>query len=135
MKTRTVAILIFINARGEILLQKRGAYSKRGEDVAFFGGGVEAGETHQQTLIREMREELNLTINIADCRYAGEFLSENPDGSVTFRHTYLMHTEKEARDFEVLEGESVFFTSIEEARKLRFPSDVTRVLDFLTNIR
>lgn len=131
-KIRKVAAMIFINENREILLQKRWSYAKRWEDVAFFWGGIEEWERHWDALIREMKEELNLDINLSECDYLWEFITEHPDdGLMNIRYVYLQKTTKKAEDFEVLEWEWAIFLSIDEARKLKFPTSVTKVLDFL----
>lgn len=59
---RKVAVIIFYDNEGNILLQDRKNYSKHGEEYGFFGGKMEKGETPEQALKREMREELELDI-------------------------------------------------------------------------
>lgn len=60
---RDVSILIpYKKVSGEILvfLERRSKTAERLADwFGFWGGGIEAGETPEQTLIREMKEELN----------------------------------------------------------------------------
>lgn len=54
------SIVLFYNQNGEILIQDRRKISKWGEEYAFFGGGVEDGESHDETIRREINEELGL---------------------------------------------------------------------------
>jgi len=58
MKKET-AVIIFIDDEGNILLQERGGYSKGGERHGYFGGNIEDGEKPKDSLIRELKEELN----------------------------------------------------------------------------
>lgn len=61
MIKRRTAFVLFYN-KNKILLQERGDYSKYGEEYAFFGGGIEEGETPEEALIREIKEELGIEI-------------------------------------------------------------------------
>lgn len=62
MLKRRVSIILFHDGEGNVLLQDRREISKHGEEYGFFGGKIEEGETPEQALKREMREELNLEI-------------------------------------------------------------------------
>ena len=59
-----VAALIF--RKGKFLICQRPANKKRGLLWEFVGGKVEPGETKQQALIRECREELAVTVKVDD---------------------------------------------------------------------
>jgi len=54
---------IFVDDNGKILLEDRRKFSKHGEHWSFFGGCAEKGEDEEQTLRREIYEELNYKIN------------------------------------------------------------------------
>lgn len=56
-----VAVGAIFNQQGEILIAKRAAHKFQGNLWEFPGGKVEAGETAEQALIRELQEEVNLT--------------------------------------------------------------------------
>lgn len=61
---RNVAIIILYDQDKKILLQHRAEDAKRLPGYwAFFGGGIEAGETPEQAVKRETLEELNYTLN------------------------------------------------------------------------
>ena len=57
---KQVAIVLFYNSKGEILLQDRRAKSKWGEEYGFFGGAVEPDESPEQAIAREINEELGI---------------------------------------------------------------------------
>jgi len=62
--TEVVAALIW---RGEkFMICQRPAHKARGLLWEFVGGKVEPGETKQQALIRECREELAVTLSVGD---------------------------------------------------------------------
>lgn len=62
--TQVVAALIWDGNR--FLACQRPAHKARGLLWEFVGGKVEPGETRQQALIRECREELGVTISVGD---------------------------------------------------------------------
>lgn len=57
---------IIRNERGEILMCRRPVGKHLGGLWEFPGGKVEAGEDFRQTLVRELREELVVTVVIGD---------------------------------------------------------------------
>ena len=60
--TQVVAALIW--AEDKFLICQRPAHKARGLLWEFVGGKVEPGESREQALIRECREELALTVNV-----------------------------------------------------------------------
>ena len=62
--TEVVAALIWEN--NKFMICQRPAHKARGLLWEFVGGKVEAGETKEQALIRECREELNILLSVGD---------------------------------------------------------------------
>ena len=62
--TEVVAALIWDN--NKFMICQRPAHKARGLLWEFVGGKVELGETKEQALIRECREELAVTISVGD---------------------------------------------------------------------
>ena len=73
-----VAALIWDDDR--FLACQRPAHKARGLLWEFVGGKVEPGETHAQALIRECREELDITVRVGDLFM--ELVHEYPDLTV-----------------------------------------------------
>lgn len=76
--TDVVAALIWQGDR--FLACQRPAHKARGLLWEFVGGKVESGETKQQALIRECREELDITVDVGDVFM--ELVHEYPDLTV-----------------------------------------------------
>ena len=62
--TEVVAALIW--QEGRFIICQRPAHKARGLLWEFVGGKTEPGETLEQALIRECREELNITVSVGD---------------------------------------------------------------------
>ena len=76
--TEVVAALIW---QGEkFMICQRPAHKARGLLWEFVGGKVEAGETKEQALIRECREELDILLSVGDVFM--DVLHEYPDLTV-----------------------------------------------------
>ena len=73
-----VAALIWQD--GKFLICRRPPHKARGGLYEFVGGKVEAGETKEQALIRECREELDVTVEPGEIYM--ELVHEYPDMTV-----------------------------------------------------
>lgn len=58
MPERNVAVVVFHDKEGSLVFQKRGSASKIGEKYGFWGGQIKPGETPEEAMRRELREEL-----------------------------------------------------------------------------
>lgn len=76
--TEVVAALIWKN--NKFMICQRPATKARALLWKFVGGKVEQGETKEQALIRECKEELNITLNVDDVFM--EVVHEYPDITV-----------------------------------------------------
>ncbi len=61
----------------------------RGKDVFYVPGGKREGaESDQQTLLREIAEELTVALRPATIRHAGTYQADHPDGTVVRMSCY-----------------------------------------------
>ena len=82
--TEVVAALIWND--GQFMICQRPAHKARGLLWEFVGGKVEPGESREQALIRECREELDVTLDVGEVFM--EVIHEYPDLTV---HLTLFH--------------------------------------------
>lgn len=80
MKQLMVVAAIVVNQEGRILLAQRPPGKALAGYWEFPGGKVEAEESHEAALIRELREELHLEIHIL--KHLGEFPYQYDWGSL-----------------------------------------------------
>ena len=115
--TDVVAALIWEGDR--FLACQRPAHKARGLLWEFVGGKVEAGETKEAALIRECREELDITVAHRDVFM--EVIHEYPD--LTVRLTLFNATIAEGSP-QLLEHNSLRWITVKEIDTLDFcPAD------------
>ena len=98
--TDVVAALIWDGDR--FLACQRPAHKARGLLWEFVGGKVEPGETHQQALMRECREELGITVRVGELFM--ELVHEYTDLTV---HLSLYHAAIESGTLQKLEHHDI----------------------------
>lgn len=65
MKILNIAVGIIRNSQGEIFITRRAADAHMANMREFPGGKIEAGETPEQAMIRELQEEVGITTQSA----------------------------------------------------------------------
>lgn len=105
--------VVFALIRDEkILMQQRDEDSKRFPGMwCIPGGGSEDGESYEATLLREIKEEYDLNINIEDCTY---FMDHDGEKS---KKVYLCKVDKN-QEPKLQEGLAMKWMSIDEIEKL-----------------
>ena len=73
VRVRVCGILI---QQGEILLLKHTSIGPRGYLWSPPGGGVEFGQSAQETLVREFQEETNLDIEVGNFLFTNEYIGQ-----------------------------------------------------------
>lgn len=104
---------------GKFLICQRPAHKARGLLWEYVGGKVEVGETKQEALIRECREELGVTITIGDVFM--DVVHEYPDITV---HLTLFHAQIVSGEIRLLEHNAVAWITPDEIPDYAFcPAD------------
>ena len=116
--TEVVAALIWRD--GEFLICQRPAHKARGLLWEFVGGKVEPGETKEDALIRECREELDITLSVGDIFMEVDHVY--PDITV---HLTLFHTAIAEGEPQMLEHCDLKWITPAETKDFDFcPADV-----------
>jgi len=117
MMTEVVAALIWDGDR--FLACQRPAHKTRGLLWEFVGGKVEAGESHEEALVRECREELDITVSVGDVFM--ELVHEYPDLTV---HLTLFNASIAEGVPKMLEHNDIRWLRVEEIDQYQFcPAD------------
>ena len=115
--TEVVAALIW--DKGRFMICQRPAHKARGLLWEFVGGKVEKGETREQALIRECREELDIELKVNDVFM--DVVHEYPDITV---HLTLFNSEIAQGEPKMLEHNDIKWITPAEIENYSFcPAD------------
>ncbi len=123
-----VAALIWDKDR--FMICQRPANKARALLWEFVGGKVEPGETHAEALIRECREELDITVTVGDVYY--EVVHEYPDITI---HLTLFSCTVASGVPRLLEHRDLRWITVEEIDRYDFCPADTEILAKLKNSR
>jgi len=99
-------LILFKLPDGRIALQRRTQDAPYGAGLlGIFGGWVEANETVDECLLREIKEETSLNIAVLKPRLITDFIIKSSDDFDQDRHFYLYETLIDNMNFEVYEGD------------------------------
>ena len=107
---------------------QRPAHKARGLKWEFVGGKVEPGETREQALIRECREELDVTVSVGPVYM--DVIHEYPDLTV---HLTLFHAKIESGTPQLLEHNDIRWIRAEQISQYDFCPADEEILQALQN--
>ena len=122
MNSRTIIEVVgaIIKDGGKYLVGQRAAHKTQGGLWEFMGGKIEPGETPEEALARECREELALEIE--GVRIVDSVVHEYPEK--TIRLTFLECRPKAGSVPQALEHQAICWVTPEEMRGMPFcPAD------------
>lgn len=126
--TEVVAALIW--EEDKFMACQRPAHKARGLLWEFVGGKVEPGETKEQALIRECREELAVTISVGDVFM--DVIHEYPDLTV---HLTLFNAFVADGKPQKLEHNDIRWITVDEIDDYPFCPADEEILERIRNIR
>jgi 8-oxo-dGTP pyrophosphatase MutT (NUDIX family) len=117
-------IILFVLPDGRLVLQRRTKDAPYAPGLlGIFGGGVEKGETPDECLIRELKEEVDLDTDKLVIESITDFVIPANKAFPKGRRFYLYKTSIENMDFDIYEGERAEAYSINELKKRHDLSD------------
>ncbi|MBE7042675.1 MAG: (deoxy)nucleoside triphosphate pyrophosphohydrolase [Ruminococcaceae bacterium] len=119
-----VAALIWKEDR--FLICQRPFNKKRAMLWEFVGGKVETGETKEQALVRECKEELNITLSVGDVFM--DVIHKYPDITI---HLTLFHATIQKGVPEKVEHNAIEWIKVSEIENYTFCPADTEILDKL----
>ena len=122
--TEVVAALIWDENR--FMICQRPAHKARGSLWEFVGGKVEPGESKEEALVRECREELGVTVDVGDIFM--EVTHKYPDITV---HLTLFSASIREGVPQKLEHQDIRWITAEEIGKFSFCPADTEILEKL----
>ncbi len=128
MAIRRTAGLIIENAQGELLLMLRDdkptiPFPNQWSTI---GGHIEPGETPEEAIKREAKEELCFEFN--DVRFFRTFHLPEEDGE-NENHTFFVRGPYVLEDFHLQEGQEIRFFKESDLRRIKIGFRLQEVLD------
>jgi len=108
---------------GKVFVQDRSNY--KFPPIGFWGGSIEKGESNEQALIREVKEELNIDIKKEVLEYLGQsinYISVGTEAKISYDDVVMIHEVFTCdmgilNGYEVLEGAKGLFLDTAEVKK------------------
>lgn len=114
---KKIAIILFKLPDGKLVLQRRTKDASYGAGLlGIFGGWVEDGETVDQGIIREIKEETSLDTDALGIKALADFVIPAGEDLIEARHFYLYVGNVDSLDFEVYEGEGAEAYTLSEIK-------------------
>jgi 8-oxo-dGTP diphosphatase len=131
-KMKKIAAIILENDKSEILLYLR----DNKPDIPFpnywdlIGGHVEEGETPEEALVREVKEELN--IDLKEYTFYKKYECLTGDAYQNIKYIYIGKINLPIEEITLLEGERPQYFSREEIPNVKFANILkTIVMDYI----
>ena len=132
---KKIAAIIFENDKGEILLYMRD--NKPGIPFPnhwdLFGGHIEEGETPEEALVREVKEEMNY--DLKDFKFFRKYECLEGDAYPNTKYIYYGRFNEPVEEITMLEGEYPRYFKREEIPDVKFANILKEiVLDFINEL-
>jgi len=131
---RSQIIIVLRDKFGRILLQLRDEKPKRYPNYwAFFGGGIEKGETPEKAFRRELKEELGRRFK--NYKFFRKYKLKDKFGSIE-EYVYIISIKSLASKLRLKlgEGRGLAFLSCKEIKKIKTPEYEKSIFDDLCKL-
>ncbi len=129
-----VAVAVIINSDDEILISRRSAEQHQGNKWEFPGGKVEADESSEEALGREIKEELGIevqaSIHLMDIVH--EYKADDTEQSKTVKLEIFEVREWSGKP-QGMEGQPTRWVKRAELAGIEFPKANKAIIDLLLN--
>lgn len=93
----------------------------------FFGGHVEEGETPEEALIREVKEELG--VDLENWKFFRTYVCKTGDAYPNVKYIYWAELEKNPHELTLYEGQALRGVALEERASFRFANVLGAILE------
>jgi mutator protein MutT len=128
MYTRRVTLFILMDSDGKIVLQHRDGNAPTKKNMwAFFGGGIDKGETPEQTVRREAREELG--IELKNLKFFNRYEFQESYGFIE-KSVFVAELDNSVEELKKQqeEGDGLGLFSFEETKGLEMSENDMKIL-------
>ncbi len=123
---KQIGVAVIINQQGCILIDRRKPQGEMGGLWEFPGGKIEANETVEECIVREIREELAIEIAVCDR------LIEINHTYDTFKVTlFVYHCQYLSGEPQPIECEEIRWVELSELKNYQFPQANSQIIDTL----
>ncbi|HEY9771769.1 MAG TPA: 8-oxo-dGTP diphosphatase MutT [Coleofasciculaceae cyanobacterium] len=123
---KKIGVAVINNQQGKILIDRRKSEGEMGGLWEFPGGKIEAGETIEECIKREIKEELDIEISV------GERLTTITHAYKTFNVTIYVHDcQHVSGEPQPLESEEIHWVEPAQMDRYQFPQANTQIVNLL----
>jgi len=135
MKTSKVAIILLYD-KENVLFQDRKKISKHGEEYGFFGGHMEGEESPEQTLKRELKEELGIDINkLENLEFFKQFDTKISQWNREIKRSVFLAKMPDIKNLKVTEGKAITINIKDTFNLKMIPGDLELLKEIYEHLK
>jgi 8-oxo-dGTP diphosphatase len=126
---KQIALVLLFDRRGRLLVYLRDDKP----DIPFpnhwdfIGGHVEAGETPEEALVREVKEEIG--VDLREWVFFRRYVCAEGDAYPNIKYLYWARLDKTAEELTLYEGQRLMGITAEQRRALKFANILAQMLE------
>jgi 8-oxo-dGTP diphosphatase len=126
---KQIALVLLFDRRGRLLVYLRDDKP----DIPFpnhwdfIGGHVEAGETPEEALVREVKEEIG--VDLREWVFFRRYVCAEGDAYPNIKYLYWARLDKTAGELTLYEGQRLMGITAEQRRALKFANILAQMLE------